>query len=150
MLPRAVPVLQPEQMRRRHPEPVLWKPILLQIHCMVQLKSHCFFPPLISDTAARFPGSHMDYLLEQTSNFSCLIYIDLLSSRYFRQTRHGHDLTGQGSMKPAPANFQVSYGYFKVCRCTSLVWSSVRLYCVLATQIGQLPKPRASNCFACF
>ena len=61
----------------------------------------------------------MDYLLEQTSNFSCLIYIDLLSSRHFWQSRHGHDLTGQGYDEAcACGNFQVSYGYFKVCRCT--------------------------------
>ena len=56
--------------------------------------------------------------LEQSGDLSGLIYIDLLSSRYFRQSRHGHDLAGQSYDEAGTCgNFQVSYGYFKVCRC---------------------------------
>ena len=57
-------------------------------------------------------------LLEQSCNLSSSVYIDTLCCRNFRQTWHGHDVTGQGYDEAcACGNFQVSYGYFKVCRC---------------------------------
>ena len=80
-------------------------------------------------------------LLEQSCNLSSSVYIDTLCCRNFRQTWHGHDVTGQGYDEACTCgDFQVTYGNFE----------SVRLYWVFAIQIGQLPNPRASNCFACF
>lgn len=35
-------------------------------------------------------------LLEQSCNLSSSVYIDTLCCRNFRQTWHGHDVTGQG------------------------------------------------------
>ena len=55
------------------------------------------------------------------------------------------------TMKPAPAEIlRFLTVTSKSVGAPSFVWSSVKLYCVLATQIGQLPNPRASSCFACF
>ena len=55
--------------------------------------------------------------LEQTCDLSCLVYIDLLSSRYFRQTRHGHDITGQSYDEACTSrDLQVTNGNFKVSR----------------------------------
>ena len=55
--------------------------------------------------------------LEQTGNLSCLININSLSSRYFRETRHSHDLTGKCYDESCSGrNLQISYRNFKVCR----------------------------------
>ena len=55
------------------------------------------------------------------------------------------------TINPAPAEiFKFLTVTSKSVGAPSLVWSSVKLYCVLATQIGQFPYPKASNCAACF
>ena len=57
--------------------------------------------------------------LEQSGDLSCLVYIDLLSSRYFRQTRHGHDLTSQCNNKSSTCgNLQITNCDLEICRCT--------------------------------
>ena len=55
------------------------------------------------------------------------------------------------SINPAPAEIlRFLTVTSKSVGAPSFVWSSVKLYCVLATQIGQLPNPSAYSCFACF
>ena len=57
----------------------------------------------------------------------------------------------RATMKPAPAEIlRLRTVTSKSVGAPSFVWSSVKLYCVFATQIGQLPNPRPSNSFACF
>ncbi len=54
-------------------------------------------------------------LLEQSCNLSSSVYIDTLCCRNFRQTWHGHDVTGQGYDEACTCgNLQISYSYFKV------------------------------------
>ena len=59
-----------------------------------------------------------DYFLEKSSDLSGFVYIDSLSSRYLRESWHGHDLAGEGYDEACTCgNLQVTYSYFKVCRC---------------------------------
>ena len=54
-------------------------------------------------------------------------------------------------MKPAPAEiFRLRTVTSKSVGAPSFVWSSVRLYCVLATQIGQLPIAKSLELFCLF
>src|SRR5699024_7062174 len=60
-------------------------------------------------------------VLEQSGNLSILIDVDTNCSRNFRQTRHGHDLSGQGYDKAcACGNLQLAYGYFEIGRSPQL------------------------------
>ena len=70
--------------------------------------------------------------LEQTCDLSCLVYIDLLSSRYFRQTWHGHDVTGQG-YDEACACGKLS-GFLQLLQSLSVhpVWSGHRSGCTVS------------------
>ena len=57
-------------------------------------------------------------LLEQSCNLSSSVYIDTLCCRNFRQTWHGHDVTGQGYDEACTCgDFQVTYGNFESGRC---------------------------------
>ena len=57
-------------------------------------------------------------LLEQSCNLSSSVYIDTLCCRNFRQTWHGHDVTGQGYDEACTSgDFQVTYGNFESGRC---------------------------------
>ena len=62
------------------------------------------------------------YGLEQSADLSSLVYIDSLCSRYLGQTRHGHDLAGQGYDKAcACGNLQVAYRYLEIGRRAQLL-----------------------------
>lgn len=90
-------------------------------------------------------------LLEQSCNLSSSVYIDTLCCRNFRQTWHGHDVTGQGYDEACTSgDFQVTYGNFESGRCAEFGLIIGQAVLGFAIQIGQLPNPRASNCFACF
>ena len=57
-------------------------------------------------------------LLEQSCNLSSSVYIDTLCCRNFRQTWHGHDVTGQGYDEACTCgDLQVTYGNFESGRC---------------------------------
>ena len=73
-----------------------------------------FYFMLYSVFSRRYP-----VLLEQSCNLSSSVYIDTLCCRNFRQTWHGHDVTGQGYDEACTCgDFQVTYGNFESGRCT--------------------------------
>ena len=89
--------------------------------------------------------------LEQTSNLSVLIYIDLLSSRNLRKTWHGHDLTGQSYDKSCTCgNLQITNGYFKVCRCTKFCLIICQAVLGLSYTDRTISKSKCSQLFCLF
>ena len=74
---------------------------------------------IISLSYLLFSVVYYQLLSEKSSDLACFVYIDSLSSRYFRESWHGHDLACEGYDEACTCgNLEVTYSNFEVCRCT--------------------------------
>ena len=79
---------------------------------------------------------------EQSGNAAFGVHIDALGGGHLGQAGHGHHFAGQSHNKACAGRYlKASHGHFKVVGAPRSLALSLKLYWVLAMQMGRLPKP---------